>query len=71
MVMSDRPKVGRRLAIPVLLPNSIRKDTDNDLRLELVSLKNAQVAVTVHIQRIERELARRGSHRQILGYRRK
>lgn len=69
--MSDRPKVGRRLAIPVLLPNSIRKDNDNDLRLELVSLKNAQVAVTVHIQRIERELARRGSHRQILGYRRK
>jgi hypothetical protein len=68
MVMSNKPKVGQRRAIPVLLPNSIRNDSDNDLRLELVSLKNAKVAVTVHIQRIERELARRGSHIQILGY---
>jgi len=53
-----------------MLPNSIRTESDNDLRLELVSLKNAQVTVAVHIQRIERELAKRGSHTQILGYRR-
>lgn len=68
--MSSKTKIGRRRPIPIMLPNSIRTESDNDLRLELVSLKNAQVTVAVHIQRIERELAKRGSHTQILGYRR-
>ena len=68
--MSNKPTIGRKRSIPIMLPNSIRNDSDIDLRLELVSLKNAQVTVAVHIQRIERELARRGSHTQILGYER-
>ncbi|MFX1603174.1 MAG: hypothetical protein ACFFCK_06775 [Promethearchaeota archaeon] len=66
--MRNKSKIGRRRTIPVVLPNSIRTDSDDDLRLELVTLKNAQVTVAVHIQRIERELARRGSHTQMLGY---
>ncbi len=68
--MKHKPRIGRRLTVPIILPTNIRTDSDNDLRLELVNLKNAQVTVAVHIQRIERELARRGSHTQLLGYRR-
>lgn len=54
----------------MLLPKRLKTDSDADLRFQLVSLKNAESALVVHIKRIERELEKRGSHTQILGYHR-
>jgi hypothetical protein len=51
----------------VILPRKLSEHTDSDLRLMLVSLKNARCASTVHILRIERELKKRGSKLTILG----
>ncbi|MGD9381002.1 MAG: hypothetical protein PVI03_01005 [Candidatus Thorarchaeota archaeon] len=62
---------GRKYSLPVLLPKRLKTDSDADLRFQLVSLKNAESALVVHIKRIERELEKRGSHSQILGYHRK
>jgi len=39
--MRNRTEIGRRQVIPVMLPHSIKTDSDNDLRLDLVTLKNA------------------------------
>ena len=51
---------GHRRAFQVLLPSRIQNHDDNDLRLMLLSLKNTRNATVVHIQRIERELSKRG-----------
>jgi hypothetical protein len=42
------------------------RDSDSDLRLSLVSLKNSQAAIGVHIARIEKELSDRGVSRYII-----
>lgn len=57
----------RKHAFNVILPRKLSEHSDSDLRLMLVSLKNTSVAVSVHIQRIERELRKRGSKLTILG----
>ena len=56
----------RKRSFNVFLPRKLSKHTDSDLKLMLISLKNAQRASTVHIVRIERELKRRGSSLSIL-----
>lgn len=61
-------EIGRRHAFPVRLPKNVKEDSDSDLRFMLISLKNAEAVITVHIKKIERELIRRGSRTQILGY---
>jgi hypothetical protein len=43
----------------VILPQKGSGNTNSELRLSLVSLKNSQAAIGVHIARIERELADR------------
>jgi hypothetical protein len=57
----------RKHAFNVILPRKLSKHSDSDLRLMLVSLKNARCASIVHIHRIERELKKRGSSLTILG----
>ncbi len=66
--MSDTAK-WRKHAFKVVLPRRLSEETENDLRLMLVSLKNARVTTSVHIQRIERELKRRGCRLTLLGRR--
>jgi hypothetical protein len=68
LVLHEKFEPGRAYAFPVLLPKRLKTESDVDLRLQLVSLKNAESALVVHIKRIERELEKRGSHTQILGY---
>ncbi|MGY5858315.1 MAG: hypothetical protein RTU63_03020 [Candidatus Thorarchaeota archaeon] len=51
----------RKHSFSVIIPRKLPKHSDIDLRLMLVSLKNIKVAVSVHIQKIERELKKRGS----------
>jgi hypothetical protein len=68
LVFHEISESGRKYSFPVLLPKKLKTDTDADLRIQLVSLKNAESALIVHIKRIERELENRGSHTQILGY---
>ncbi|MGY5852938.1 MAG: hypothetical protein RTU92_05165 [Candidatus Thorarchaeota archaeon] len=57
---------GHRHAFQVLLPKRIQSHNDNDLRLMLLSLKNTRNATVVHIQRIERELAKRGVSKSLI-----
>jgi hypothetical protein len=70
LILHEESQSGRKYSFPVLLPKRLKTDSDADLRFQLVSLKNAESALVVHIKRIERELEKRGSHTQILGYHR-
>jgi hypothetical protein len=64
----EQSELGRRRSFPVLLPKRLKSDSDSALRFQLISLKNAEAALVVHIRRIETELKRRGTHTQILGH---
>jgi len=59
----------REHAFKVVLPRRLSEHTESDLKLMLVSLKNARVASSVHIQRIERELKKRGCSLTVMGRR--
>ena len=56
----------RKRTFGVFLPRKLSKHTEGELKLMLISLKNAQRASTVHIGRIERELTKRGCSLSIL-----
>ncbi len=64
----EQSEPGRKHSFNVLLPKRLKTDTDSALRFQLISLKNSEAALVVHIRRIERELKRRGAHTQILGH---
>jgi len=66
-VKTDYVSRWRTHAFRVILPRKLSEHTDSDLKLMLVSLKNTAIATTVHTQRIERELQKRGSNLKILG----
>ena len=70
LTMSNKSRLGRKHSFKALIPTNLKEDSDRDLRLILVSLKNAESAIAVYIQRIEKELERRSSRIQILGYKR-
>lgn len=57
----------RMHSFKVILPRNLTELPDSDLQLMLVSLKNAKIASTVHIIKIERELEKRGCSSSILG----
>ncbi len=57
----------RKHAFVVILPRKLSEHTESDLKLMLVSLKNARIASSVHILRIKRELKKRGCNPTILG----
>jgi len=59
----------RMHSFKVILPRNLSELPDSDLQLMLVSLKNAKIASTVHIIKIERELHKRGCCPSILGKR--
>ncbi len=65
-IMKDISK-WRKHAFNVILPRRLSEHTDSDLRLMLVSLKNAKSVSMVHILRIEKELKKRGCDLTILG----
>ena len=51
----------RKLAFKCCIPSNISECSDDDLRLSLVTLKNARMNVEVCIGRLEKELERRGT----------
>jgi hypothetical protein len=57
---------GRKHTLNVILPRKMSTHTDSELMLMLVTLKNAMVASSVHISRIEKELRERGTDSRIL-----
>ncbi|MFW9961400.1 MAG: hypothetical protein ACFFDV_10295 [Candidatus Thorarchaeota archaeon] len=57
---------GRKHTFNVILPKKVSTHTDSELKLMLVTLKNAIVASSVHISRIEKELKERGVDSRIL-----
>ncbi|MFW9925816.1 MAG: hypothetical protein ACFFDM_03500 [Candidatus Thorarchaeota archaeon] len=56
----------RKHSFNVILPRKLSEQTENDLKLMRVSLKNAISVSTVHMRRIERELEKRGCNLTIL-----
>ncbi|MFX1561157.1 MAG: hypothetical protein ACFFBL_11265, partial [Promethearchaeota archaeon] len=56
----------RHLKFQAILPDRVRSATDNDLRLSLVSLKNAESVIAVHVMRIEQELTNRKVSKYII-----
>lgn len=56
----------KHLRFQTLIPERVKAASDNDLRLSLVSLKNAQSAISVHVMRIERELSSRNVSKYII-----
>ena len=60
---SNNPRVHN---FSVILPHRGIRDSDSDLRLSLVSLKNSQATIGVHIARIEKELTDRGVSKYII-----
>jgi len=56
----------KNLKLQALLPEKVKSATDTDLRLSLISLKNTQSAIGVHVVRIERELTNRGVSKYII-----
>jgi hypothetical protein len=56
----------RHMKFQAILPDRVKSATDSDLRLSLVSLKNAQSALAVHVMRIERELTSRNVSKYII-----
>ena len=64
--MSKVQAPNRDLKLHVILPRSTIDATDIDLRLSLVTLKNAQEVVTVYTKKIERELEKRGVSKYII-----
>lgn len=63
--MMDEVRV-RKHSFNVLLPRRIGTNSDVELKLMLVALRNAIVAISVHISRIENELQERGVDTRIL-----
>ncbi len=50
----------RKLTFKCCIPAKVSACSDDDLRLSLVTLKNAQANIVVCVKRLERELKRRG-----------
>jgi hypothetical protein len=64
--MINTAKAHRVYSFKAILPQRGLGDTDRDLRLSLVSLKNSQAAIGVHIARIEKELEERKVSKYII-----
>jgi hypothetical protein len=56
----------RKLALNVIPPRRMNTHTDSELKLMLVTLKNAMVVDSLDISRSERELKERGTDSRIL-----
>ena len=56
----------RHLRFQAILPDRVKSATDSDLRLSLVSLKNAESVIAVHVKRIEQELTSRKVSKYII-----
>jgi len=56
----------RHLKFQAILPDRVKSATDSDLRLSLVSLKNAESVIAVHVKRIEQELTSRKVSKYII-----
>ena len=51
----------RKLSFKCCVPREMSSCTDGDLRLSLTTLKNAMVNITICMDRLERELKKRGA----------
>lgn len=56
----------RHLKLRALVPEKLKSATDSDLRLSLISLKNTQSAIAIHVMKIESELSKRGVSKYII-----
>ena len=56
----------KHLKLHALLPDKVKYASDSDLRLSLISLKNTQSALGVHVTKIEKELSNRGVSKYII-----
>ncbi|MFW9803778.1 MAG: hypothetical protein ACFFFC_14045 [Candidatus Thorarchaeota archaeon] len=59
--MSGVEEKERVISIKCCIPRKMSSCTDDELRLSIVTLKNAIMNITVCMNRIERELKKRGT----------
>ncbi|NHI90025.1 MAG: hypothetical protein EAX87_10930 [Candidatus Thorarchaeota archaeon] len=56
----------RKISFKCCIPRECSNCTDDELRLSMVTLKNAMVNITICLNRIERELKRRGASTSLI-----
>jgi hypothetical protein len=56
----------RKISFKCCIPRECSNCTDDELRLSMVTLKNAMVNITVCMNRIEHELKRRGASTSLM-----
>lgn len=59
--MKEENEMERKLSFKCCIPREIPSCSDGDLRLSLTTLKNAMINITICMERIERELKKRGA----------
>ncbi|MHA1948394.1 MAG: hypothetical protein ACW99G_07655 [Candidatus Thorarchaeota archaeon] len=64
--MEDRLTHYQKLKLQAIIPRKKAIVSDGDLRMSLVTLKNAQSVLGFHISRIEKELKKRGVSKYII-----
>jgi hypothetical protein len=61
LIMEENEKRERKLSFKCCIPRNTSSCTDDELRLSMVTMKNALMNITVCMNRIERELKNRGA----------
>ena len=56
----------RKLSFKCCIPRECSKCTDDELRLSMVTLKNAMVNITICMTKLERELKKRGASASLM-----
>ncbi|MFW9833594.1 MAG: hypothetical protein ACFFEK_06340 [Candidatus Thorarchaeota archaeon] len=64
--MKENEEKERKLSFKCCIPREMSNCTDDELRLSMVTLKNAIMNLTVCMGRLERELKNRGAVTSIL-----
>ena len=59
--MEESERNERKLSFKCCIPRDVSSCTDDELRLSIVTLKNAMMNITICMTKIERELKKRGT----------
>ncbi|MFX1481620.1 MAG: hypothetical protein ACFFCP_00375 [Promethearchaeota archaeon] len=64
--MNEGEQRERKLSFRCCVPREMSSCTDDELRLSMATLKNAMMNITVCMNRLERELKKRGASTSLL-----
>ncbi|MFW9964875.1 MAG: hypothetical protein ACFFCX_15000 [Candidatus Sifarchaeia archaeon] len=64
--MKEGEEKERKISFKCCVPRNMSSCTDDEIRLSLVTFKNALINITICMDRLERELKKRGASTSIL-----